>query len=167
VALMSYWACAHVAPQQERAAQHFLALNGFESYCPRLRVIRRSHGRRGVVTPCLFPSYLFVVIVTGWWSARWCPHVTKLILNGATPAVVPDSVIDEIRSRERGGLVELPKREEFRPGAPVHVTAGPFVGSIGLYQEMRAHERVLVLLSLLGAAVRVELARQDIEAVQS
>jgi hypothetical protein len=54
----------------------------------------------------LFPSYVFVVVVAGWWSARWCPHVTKLILNGATPAVVADSVIDEIRSRERGGLVE-------------------------------------------------------------
>ena len=89
---MAYWACAQVEPHQERAAQHFLRLNGFETYCPRLRVIRHSHGRRIETRPCLFPSYLFVVVVTGWWSARWCPHVTKLILNGSAPAVVADRV---------------------------------------------------------------------------
>jgi transcription antitermination factor NusG len=162
---MAYWACAQVAPQQERAAQHFLGLKGFETYCPRLRVIRRSHGRRIETRPCLFPSYVFVVITAGWWAARWCPHVTKLILNGAMPAVVANSVIDEIRSRERGGLVELPKPAGLNFGARVRVLAGPLQGQLGLYQGQRPHERVLVLLSLLGGEQRVEIAKSDIEAL--
>jgi transcriptional antiterminator RfaH len=122
---MAYWACAQVEPRQERAAQHFLGLNGFETYCPRLRVVRRSHGRQIVTTPSLFPSYLFITIVVGWWSARWCPRVVRLILNGLTPAVVPDGVIDEIRSRERDGLVELPQREALHVGDQVRVLQGP------------------------------------------
>src|SRR6516165_10111218 len=105
---MAYWACAQVAPLQERAAQHFLGLHGFESYCPRLRIVRRRPGGRQIVTkPRLFPSYVFVAIVAGWWSARWCPHVVRLILNGATPAVVSDQIIAEIRRREVDGLIEL------------------------------------------------------------
>src|SRR5215471_11260124 len=162
---MSYWACAQVEPHQERAAQHFLALNGFESYCPRLRVIRRSHGRRIETRPCLFPSYVFVVVVSGWWSARWCPHVTRLILNGATPAVVADSVIEEIRSRERGGLVELPEPAGPNLGDRVRVLAGPLQGQLGLYAGQRPHERVLVLLALLGAQQRVELPKDALEAL--
>src|SRR5262249_11965806 len=129
---MAYWACAQVAPQQERAAQHFLGLAGYQTSLPRLRLERRSHGR--VVTkPPLFPSYVFVAIVSGWWAARWCPHVVRLILNGATSAVVADSVIDEIRSRERGGLVELPKPAGFNPGERVRVLAGPLPRHLRLH----------------------------------
>jgi len=34
--------------------------------------------------------------------------VVRLIMDGLLPAHVPDAVISEIRSRERGGVVELP-----------------------------------------------------------
>jgi len=53
---------------------------------------------------------VFVAIVSGWWSARWCPHVVRLILNGATPAVVSDQIIAEIRRREVDGLICHPSR---------------------------------------------------------
>ena len=38
-------------------------------------------------------------------------------------------------------------------------------GHLGLYAGMRAHERVLVLLALLGGQQRDELARENIETV--
>jgi hypothetical protein len=47
----------------------------------------------------------------------------------------------------------------------VRVTHGPLAGQLGLYAGQRAHERVLVLLTLLGGQQRAELARGDIEAV--
>jgi hypothetical protein len=40
--------------------------------------------------------------------------VIGLIMDGIRPARVADSVIEDIRSRERGGLVELPKRDAFK-----------------------------------------------------
>ena len=36
-------------------------------YQPLLREQRRSHGRKITVTPPLFPGYLFVWVVRGWW----------------------------------------------------------------------------------------------------
>jgi transcriptional antiterminator RfaH len=149
-AFMAYWACAQVEPQQERAAQHFLRLNGFESYCPRLRVTRRSHGRQVVSSEPLFRSYVFVAVVSGWWAARWCPHVVRLILNGTTPAAVPDSVIDGLKARETGGLIDLPKPPRFRPGDQVRVLHGPAIGLVGLFVGMRPRQRVEVLLAILG-----------------
>src|SRR5215471_145833 len=80
-------------------------------------------------------------------------------------AHVPDGVIAEIRSRERNGLVELPKPRGLRPGTRVRVVSGPLSERIGMLALLRPHERVVVLLNLLGGDQRVELAQSAIEAV--
>jgi transcriptional antiterminator RfaH len=161
-----YWCCAQTEPKREAAATHFLGLAGYEVYCPRLRLIRPRRGRKVESRPALFPSYLFVLITAGWWNARWCPGIVKLLANGDALMVVPDGLIEEIKSRERGGLIELPRRDGLRPGEQVRVLQGPFAGHLGLYQGMRPHERVLVLLAVLGGQSRVELAKNAVEAVR-
>jgi transcriptional antiterminator RfaH len=103
--------------------------------------------------------------VLGWWDARWSPGVVRLIMDGLLPARVPDAVISEIRSRERGGFVELPKVHGLKPGMRVKVLQGPLQDQIGLLAALRPHERVLVLLQLLGGQQRVELARGAVEAI--
>jgi transcriptional antiterminator RfaH len=131
-----------------------------------LREQRRSHhGRKIIATPALFPGYLFVWVVRGWWDARWSPGVVRLIMDGVLPARVPDAVINEIRSRERNGFVVLPKSRGFVPGMRVRVIGGPLQNQIGLLGALRPHERVLVLLHLLGGQQRVELAQSAIEVV--
>jgi hypothetical protein len=112
----------------------------------------------------VFPGYLFLWVVRGWWNARWSPGVVRLIMDGLQ-AHVPDVVINEIRSRERGGSVELPRPHGLTPGMRVRVLTGPLCEQIGLLGALRPHERVLVLLQLLGGQQRVELARGAIEAL--
>ena len=158
-----YWACAQLEPQRERLATHCLALGGFEVYCPRLREQVRNRGRKIVRTPPLFPGYAFVLSVSAWWTARWSPGVRRLVMDGEQPARVPDEVIADIRSRERNGLVELPKPRGLMPGMKVRVISGPLHDQIGLLALLKPHERVLVLLQLLGGQQRVELARNAIE----
>ena len=89
----------------------------------------------------------------------------RLVMDGVLPARVPDAVISEIRSRERGGFVELPKSRGLAPGMRVRVISGPLSEQIGMLAALRPHERVLVLLQLLGGQQRVELARSAIEAI--
>jgi len=48
----------------------------------------------------------------------------------------------------------------------VRVIGGPLQNQIGLLGALRARERVMVLLNLLGGQQRVELARNAIEAVE-
>jgi len=77
---------------------------------------------------------------------------------------VPDHVIAEIRSRERAGLIELSKLR-LEPGVRVRALQSLLQDQIGLLAALRPHERVLVLLQLLGGERPVELARNAIEAV--
>jgi transcription antitermination factor NusG len=78
---------------------------------------------------------------------------------------VPDQVIDEIRRREVRGVVELPKPPGLEVGDRVRVTRGPLVGLTGLYQGMNGRQRVDILLSILGGACRVTLAKSDVAAL--
>jgi hypothetical protein len=48
----------------------------------------------------------------------------------------------------------------------VKVVSGPLQNQIGMLAILRPHERVLVLLRLLGGEQRVELARNAIEAIE-
>jgi transcriptional antiterminator RfaH len=162
---MPYWACAQVEPQREQAAQHFLGLAGYQTYLPRLRVLRRSHGRQIVTKRPLFPAYVFVWIVAGWWSARWCPHVRRLVLDAGVPARVPDTVISEIKCRERNGLIELIK-PPLRRGARVKILHGPFRDHLAIFADMKPRARVEVLLELLGGERRVTLAREDVAPIK-
>jgi transcriptional antiterminator RfaH len=93
--------------------------------------------------------------------------IRLLTAGGEGPLHVPDAVVDGIRAREVGGLVELPRRDAFKPGDKVRIVAGAFTGHRGLYAEMRPHERVVVLLALLGGQQRVELPAADVEEIKS
>jgi transcriptional antiterminator RfaH len=160
-----YWCCAQIEQSRDRLAWHCLTLAGYKIYQPLLREPRRSHGRKIIATPPLFPGYLFVWVVRGWWDARWAAGVRGLLMDGERPAVVPDAVISEIRSRERNGFVELVKPRGLRPGTRVRVISGPLSERIGMLAVLRPHERVVVLLNLLGGDQRVDLAQSAIEAV--
>jgi transcriptional antiterminator RfaH len=159
---VTYWCVAQTKPLCELTAQRFLALNGYETYLPRLRGVRRNHGRKVETRLPLFPSYLFIWIVSEWYRARSTPHVARLVLHGSAPARISPEIISEIRAREVGGLVELPTKL-LEPGDRVRVLSGPFRDQLGVLGALRPHERVVVLLQLFGSAQRVELARDAIE----
>src|SRR5262249_1893581 len=152
-------------PRRERLAQHCLALAGYETYLPRLREVRHSHGRKIEVRPPLFPGYCFVAITLQWHAARWSVGVVRLGMDGGEPARVPGAVINDIRAREVRGLVELPTPPLAQFGDAMRVLRGPFAGRVGLYAGMRPRQRVEILLQLLGDARRVTLAADAVEAV--
>jgi transcriptional antiterminator RfaH len=157
-----YWAVAQLVPNREKVALHFLALNQYEVFYPRIREQRIVRHRRVVRTPPLFPGYCFLRVVFGWRRARWSPGIRAMIFNGEGPAVVPDAMIEEIRKRERGGFVVLPERS-LRPGDAVRIWRGAFAGHLALFAGQSGHERVAVLLSLFGARQKVTLPKDDIE----
>jgi transcriptional antiterminator RfaH len=162
---MSYWAAARLQPRHEALALHCLGLAGYETYLPRLRERRVSRGRRITVTPPLFPGYCFILIQLQWHSARWAPGVATVILDGVSPAKVPDAVIDEIRAREVGGLIDLPKSlpaPGLRLGAQVKILVGPFRGFMATLVGLRPQQRIEVLLQLLSGSQRVNLPRDAV-----
>jgi transcriptional antiterminator RfaH len=145
-------------------ALHCLGHLGYETYAPRLRTVRVSHGRKIERRSLLFPSYAFLAIVSQWHEARRAPGVVRLVMAGdGAPAQVPDAVISHLRARERDGAIELTEPSQFEPGDEVRIIRGPFQGHAALFAGKDGHERVAVLLQLLGGSQRAELAADAIE----
>jgi transcriptional antiterminator RfaH len=157
---VAYWTVAQLQPSHTALALHLLAQQNFTVYAPKIRELRVIRGRKTEAFSALFPGYAFVLISLQWHAARWCPGVVRLVMDGVQPAKVPDDVIREIRERERNGAVEFPKRV-LKCGERMRILAGPFQGHLAIYAGMSTHERVAVLLQILG----VTLAQREVEAM--
>jgi transcriptional antiterminator RfaH len=145
---------------EAKAAQN-LQRQGYDFYLPRY-LKRRRHARKVDFTAKpLFPRYMFVAIdmaTQRWRSIQSTFGVTRLVCNGDDPAVVPDGVVPALKAREDDkGFVKLDLRPTFTPGDKVRVLAGAFMDNAGLFNGPADHDRVSILLDMLGRKVRVLL----------
>lgn len=155
------WYVVQTHPHSETKATAHLERQGYLVYLPRY-LKRRSHARRIEIVPApLFPGYLFVMIdisAQRWRSIRSTIGVSRLVCNGDEPAVLPPSVINDLRDRhDDAGFVKLDPRPRFKPGDKIRIVDGAFTTCLGLYEGMADRERVAILLDLLGRKVRVVL----------
>jgi transcriptional antiterminator RfaH len=157
-------ACWYVVQTQvngeAKAAQNLLR-QGYEIYLPRY-LKRRRHARKVDFTARpLFPRYMFVAIdmaTQRWRSIQSTFGVARLVTNGDDPATVPEGVVHALRAREdEKGFIRLDNRSAFAPGDKVRVLAGAFMDSAGLFNGVADHDRVSILLDMLGRKVRVLL----------
>jgi transcriptional antiterminator RfaH len=165
---MMRWYAVYTRPHEETRALEHLLRQGYLAYLPRYRT-RISHARRhqAVLRP-LFPRYLFAGIDRT--SMRWRPilstvGVVDIIRAGDEPAPIPCEIVAAIREREEaGGFDRFDPRQLLRLGELVRVTAGALEDMVGRLVELRDQDRVVVLLDLLGRAVRAQLCADAVEA---
>src|SRR5262245_33529823 len=163
---MGYWTVAQLVPNRTSLALHMLAQQNFTVYAPKIRELRIIRGRKTEVLSALFPGYAFVLITLQWHAAHWCPGVVRLVMDGMQPAKVADDVIREIRARERNGAIEFPRRVPKR-GDRIRILAGTCRGHLAIYAGMAAHERITVLLEMLGRQQRITIPERDVGVLMS
>jgi transcriptional antiterminator RfaH len=156
-----HWYVVQTQVNGETKAADNLRRQGYETYLPRY-LKRRRHARKVDVTAKpLFPRYMFVAIdmaTQRWRSVQSTVGVSRLVTNGDSPAVVPEVVVRALRAREDAkGFVKMDERSAFAPGDRVRVLAGAFTDNAGLFNGMADHDRVSILLDMLGRKVRVLL----------
>jgi transcriptional antiterminator RfaH len=164
----SQWYVAHTQPHGEAKAVAHLSRQGFGIYLPRY-LKRRRHARRiETVAAPLFPRYMFVAIdmaTQRWRAIQSTLGVSNLVCNGDRPAMISAEIIDELRSREDDrGFVALFTRPAFAQGDKIRVLDGVFSSALGLFEGLADHERVTILLDLLGRKVRVTIEGEAVAA---
>ena len=164
----SQWYVVQTHPHAETKAAWHLGRQGFETYLPRYLKQRRHARRIEDIAAPLFPRYLFVAVdmaTQRWLSINSTVGVTRLVRHGDRPAAIPVSVLETLKRREdANGFVQLDHQPKFSPGDKICVLGGAFRDCLGLYEGMSGHERVAILLELLGRKVRVVLDPAIIDA---
>ena len=91
---------------------------------------------------------------------RW--GVMRIISDpSGNPCVVDDQIIAQIRSRLKDGYIYM-DQAVFHPGDKVMIQEGPLAGLTGIFQQLKARDRVLMLLNIINYQARIEVARQNI-----
>jgi transcriptional antiterminator RfaH len=160
-AIVARWYVVQTQVNGELKASQNLLRQGFGVYLPRYEKRRRHARKIDVTAKPLFPRYLFVTVdmaTQRWRSIQSTFGVTRLVSNGGDPAMVPEDVVSALRAREdEKGFIRLESNPAFAPGDKVRVLAGAFLDSAGLFNGMADHDRVSILLDMLGRKVRVLL----------
>jgi len=164
------WYVVHTQPNRERQAAECIARQGFTVYLPRYLKKRRHARRVDVVDMPFFPRYLFVAIDVSkqrWRDINSTFGVSRIVASGGEIRPVMRGVVEAIKAREGadGYLHVLAPVTLLKAGAPLRVVSGVFDGCSGLFEALNDHDRVAMLLDLLGRKVRVTIDSNIVEAV--
>lgn len=162
-ARVSRWYLILTKPSRERVAQQNLERQGYAVYYPRLAHPFRIRGRWALRVVSLFPRYMFARLEVGRQPlapVQSTAGVATIVRFGGDYAIVPDDVVEQLRARAdpETGLHRLcdPARP-LVPGSKVRIVAGAFDGLEGVFERATGHERVIILLRLLGQDTSVSL----------
>lgn len=124
-------------------------------------------GKKQETKKNLFPGYIFVemrMTDEAWYVVRNTPGVTGFIGSsgkGAKPFPISDDEMEAILRRL--GKVDPRISVPFKVGDTVKVTAGPFIGMIGVISTMDDNTCVAnVMLNLFGRETPTDLGYSDI-----
>jgi transcriptional antiterminator RfaH len=154
------WYVVQTQPRAEDKASRHLTNQGLTNYLPRYRR-RIRHARKSLeVLRPLFPTYIFVQFdpaVCRWRSINGTMGVRHILTEGDIPRGIGADIIEAIREREdEAGAIKLPE-PAFSRGQRVRVTEGPLTEIDGIFEEVRDDKRVILLISLLGRKVRMQV----------
>jgi transcriptional antiterminator RfaH len=150
--LTERWYVAHTQAHREKRAAANLICQGFRVFLPlHRRTVRHARQFRTVLSPFL-PGYLFVrlsVLRDRWRSVNGTFGISHLVMEGEAPKPVPRGIVEEMLAAadEIGILAAQP---DLAPGQSVRILTGPFAGLVGELMALDEHQRVKVLVDILG-----------------
>lgn len=154
------WYLIYTKPRAETVAQENLQRQGYETYLPLVQEKRRQRGKYRTVIEAMFSRYLFIHLnckTDNWAPIRSTVGVSNLVRFSGYPSLVPQELIDSIKSLENEQGVHEIKGHDFQTGDTVYIVDGVFAGLKAIYQAKTSQERVNVLLNIAGQFTRVNL----------
>ncbi|MFC5694242.1 transcription/translation regulatory transformer protein RfaH [Pseudomonas sp. GCM10022186] len=147
------WYVVQCKVRQEERAEENLLRQGYVCYHPKLRRERLAKGRREIAEESLFPGYLFLhlSLQDNWGPLRSTRGVSRIVSFGNQPAVLSDSLIEQLQQREHVPCVE----ELLSVGERVRINEGPFTDLEAIFMAMDGEERVVLLLKFLQREQKV------------
>jgi transcription antitermination factor NusG len=173
-----HWFCVHTKPSHEAAVVQSLRrmtdqvrqnVGEIDVYFPQMKVKMPVGGHLRLVTRPLFPRYLFARFILGK-AGRFVAsrnQVLGLVQFGAQPSIVPQEVIEELRSWSQDVDPEIfDPTSELKAGQRVLIQGGPFKGmEAELVCHLSDQKRVALLLDHLQSRARLIVDRTYLKAI--
>jgi len=158
---MKNWYVINTKPKKEFQVERLFIEGGIEIYNPKY-----LHDDR--IKP-FFPGYEFISFdyPDQYRLVKYTRGVKKVVGVREIPVPIPGEVIQEIKSREVNGLIEIDKYgEKPEVGDEIEVVEGPLKGLRGVFKkELTAKERVLILLNYVTYQAQLIIEKEKLKKV--
>lgn len=158
---MKNWYVINTKPKKEFQVERLFTEGGIEIYNPKY-----VHDDR--IKP-FFPGYEFISFdyPEQYRLVKYTRGVKKVVGVREIPVPIPDEIIQEIKSREVNGLIEIDKYgEKPEVGDEIEVVEGPLKGLRGVFKkELTAKERVLILLNYVTYQAQLIIEKEKLKKV--
>jgi transcriptional antiterminator RfaH len=158
---MKSWFVINTKPKKEFQVERLFTEGGIKIYSPK-------YMHEDKIKP-FFPGYGFIYFdfPAQYQLVRYTRGVKRVVGNRNVPIPIPEEVINEIKSREIDGLIELYKYgEEPDIGDEIEVMEGPLKGLRGIFKkELTAKERVLILLNYVTYQGQLIIEKEKLKKV--
>ncbi|RKT89522.1 transcriptional antiterminator RfaH [Rahnella aquatilis] len=160
---MEHWYVAQTQYAQEKRAQQHLDNQGVTCFLPLYTaqvitpMLLGSPQIKTVSPQALFPGYIFVRFdpeVIHTTTIKSTRGVSSLISFGGMPSVVPDEVVERLKTHDC--LSPAPTMPVH--GDRVEVLSGVFEGLEAVWDEPNGARRAMLMLTLMNQVVRVPVS---------
>lgn len=151
-------------PHREAVAVDNLRRQGFRTFSPLEKVVRR-HARKTIATTApVFRGYVFVRLdpmQARWRSVNGTLGVRSLVTSGDAPLPVKSGVVETLMaSTDAEGFLKFV--DPLQPGMTVRLREGPFAEQLGVIERLDGPNRLILLMNLMGGQVRAGVGRDMI-----
>jgi transcription antitermination factor NusG len=163
--LEARWVAVYTVARHEKSVARQLEERQIETFLPLYRSLRRWKDRRKEVELALFPSYVFVRILTrNKLPVRQLPGVVSIVTFNGELAVLPEQEIDTLRNALHNQLCVEPC-PYLKVGRRVRVVRGPMAGAEGILSRKKDRYRFVISVDVLMRSVAVEVDASSLELV--
>ena len=164
-----HWYLIHTKPKQEFRAQENLNHQGYRTFLPTLKVQKLKKNTIEVQEDPLFHRYLFIQldqVQSNWFPIKSTRGVHQIVRFGmyADPVIVPDELVEELRSWDPSRLAP---KSLFEMGEPVQIKEGPFKSLEGNFQQLlkdsSGESRAMLLIEILGKTQHIKVPMGHIQ----
>jgi transcriptional antiterminator RfaH len=164
---MNLWYVIQTKPKKEEEAESYLSTMGMEMFNPLMETFAARNGAMNKELKPLFPGYIFSKfdLEQNYSLVRWARGVKKILGLGSYPTPISEEIIEIIKRRtDTQGIVRV--KHHFEPNDVVRIKTGPMKDLLGVFERwLSDHERVRILLRLIGYEPAVEIHCSMIEKV--
>lgn len=158
------WFIVNTKPKQEFVAEKNLSTLGIPVYLPIYKKkVKKQKEKVEMIAP-LFSGYLFARFSIGklYHKVRYTRGVKMVLGNNEFLWTIGNDRIDDIKSREKNGIVILKRRNDnFVRGDRIKIDEGDFDGWEGIfYEELPDRERAIIMLTNVKYSSRLIIPKK-------
>ena len=158
---MKSWFVLNTKPKKEDQVEKLFTEGGYQVYNPKYIFEDK-------IKP-FFPGYAFIHFdfPAQYQTVRYTRGVKRIVGSRVGPVPILENVINEIKSREVDGLIELQKYGESpEVGDEIEVVVGPLKGLRGIFKkEVSGKERVMILLNYVSYQGQLLIEKEKLKKV--